>query len=468
MKRKIQISTFLSLAILVAGTGILFSCQKNSYSKEEIADRASLTRVGISREATELSSSDAETVARLYLTENSGINTKSTTKFIKNIVTVTDSTGKNAFYAINFNDGFIWVSATKEFYPILAEVEHGTFSLDDTNTGLDFIRDELIYSAVSQKPDSIITKMRMLWQKYELAEDVEVIRTKVNSEYADELAELKDIAMDNGYKCYPLSKAMENGMTQSIYNTFEEKAIDAYAGGSYDGSDEYDYSATAYIFEKDYSVNEVVNPQVTTHWGQKAPYNSDVPDGKALGCVTVATAQLMRFYKLPIFYNWDAMPDTGSNDILSAFLADLRIKLKIDDGGGGYIKDAVSHLNSLSTKYNFTDEKYYNYKLANFLGRKNVAIMYGTNLKRNVGHAWICDGYTYVDHGIEYQLYVLNPSSRDFDYIKWHTEDITNGFSEYTFHMNWGWDGQDDGFFKEGFWPSDYYSYPTNKGMVLK
>ncbi len=94
--------------------------------------------------------------------------------------------------------------------------------------------------------------------------------------------------------------------------------------------------------------------------------------------------------------------------------------------------------------------------------------MYGTNLKRNVGHAWICDGYTYVDHGIEYQLYVLNPSSRDFDYIKWHTEDITNGFSEYTFHMNWGWDGQDDGFFKEGFWPSDYYSYPTNKGMVLK
>ncbi len=60
MKRKIQISTFLSLAILVAGTGILFSCQKNSYSKEEIADKASLTRVGISREATELSPSNGE------------------------------------------------------------------------------------------------------------------------------------------------------------------------------------------------------------------------------------------------------------------------------------------------------------------------------------------------------------------------------------------------------------------------
>lgn len=257
---------------------ILFSCQKNSSSEEKIVDKTPSTRIGISRKITELTSSDAETIARLYLTDSYG--TKSSTKSIRNIVTVTDSTGKAAFYAINFDDGFIWVSATKDYYPILAEVEHGTFTSNDTGTGLDFVRDELAHSVTSPKPDSILTKMRMLWHKYELAEEGETVRTKVNSEYEEELTELKDIAMDNGYKCYPLSKAIENGMSQGVYNAFEDKAIDAYAGGSYDGSDEYDYNTTAYIFEKDYSVNEVINPQVTTHWGQEDPYNSDVPGGK--------------------------------------------------------------------------------------------------------------------------------------------------------------------------------------------
>ncbi len=446
----------------------LSSCQKNFYSNEGSSDKVASSRIGISRASTELSSSDAETVAKLYLGEQNQLQTKNSAKSIKNIVTVTDSTGRPAIYAINFNDGFIWISAIKDYYPILAEVEHGTFTSGDTGTGLDFIRDELTYSVVSPKPDSIITKMRMLWQKYELAEEGEAIRTKVNSEYEEALAELKDIAMDNGYKCYPLSKAKENGMSESVYNTFEEKAIDAYAGGSYDGNDEYDYNATAYIFEKNYNTNEVINPQVTTHWGQKAPYNSDVPGRKVLGCVTIATAQLMKFYKLPIFYNWDAMPNTGSNDILSAFLADLRVKLKIDNDGSGHIEDAKTYLNSLSSKYKFKIITYSNYELAWSLKQKNVAIMRGYSSKLKAGHAWICDGYTYVDHGMEYLLYVLNPSTRDFDYIKWHTEYTSNGLSEYTFHMNWGWNGQDDGNFKEGYWPSDDYSFSSDKRLVLK
>lgn len=446
---------------------ILFSCQKNSSSEEKIVDKTPSTRIGISRKITELTSSDAETIARLYLTDSYG--TKSSTKSIRNIVTVTDSTGKAAFYAINFDDGFIWVSATKDYYPILAEVEHGTFTSNDTGTGLDFVRDELAHSVTSPKPDSILTKMRMLWHKYELAEEGETVRTKVNSEYEEELTELKDIAMDNGYKCYPLSKAIENGMSQGVYNAFEDKAIDAYAGGSYDGSDEYDYNTTAYIFEKDYSVNEVINPQVTTHWGQEDPYNSDVPGGKKLGCVTIATAQLMKFYRLPIFYNWDAMPNSGSNDILSAFLADLRGKLKIDDDGGGYIADAVTYLNTLNSKYKFKNITYSNYKLVGSLKQKNIAIMRGYSSNLKAGHAWICDGYTYSEHGIEYQLYVLNPSSRDFDYIKWYTQDVSNGFSEYTFHMNWGWEGQYDGNFKEGYWPSsNYYNFSSDKRIVLK
>ncbi len=453
-------------AILVSS--ILASCQKNVYSNEDSSDKVASSRIGISRASTELSSSDAETVAKLYLGEQNQLQTKNSAKSIKNIVTVTDSTGKPAIYAINFNDGFIWISATKDYYPILAEVEHGTFTSGDTGTGLDFIRDELTYSVVSPKPDSIITKMRMLWQKYELAEEGEAIRTKVNSEYEEALAELKDIAMDNGYKCYPLSKAKENGMSESVYNTFEEKAIDAYAGGSYDGSDEYDYDATAYIFEKNYNTNEVINPQVTTHWGQEDPYNSDVPGGKALGCVTVATAQLMKFYKLPIFYNWDAMPNTGSNDILSAFLADLRIKLKIDDNGNGLIKNAVSHLNSLSNKYSFKSISYLNSTLVNNIKQGNVAIMYGNTGGNTVNHAWICDGYRINKCGLEYILYVLNPSSRDFDYIKWHTERTPTLQDLYTFHMNWGYSGDKDGWFYDGNWIVNGSNYSYNKGMVLK
>lgn len=445
----------------------LSSCQNNSYSKEEIIDKMPLTRIGISKDITELSSADAEIVAKLYLGEQNQLQTKNPAKSIKNIVTVTDSTGRPAIYAINFNDGFIWVSATKDYYPILAEVKHGTFTSEDTGTGLDFIRDELTYSVVSPKPDSIITKMRMLWQKYEIAEE-ETIRTKVNSDYYDELTELKDIALDNGYKCYPLSKAKENGMSESVYNTFEEKAIDAYAGGSYDGSDEYDYDATAYIFEKEYSTNETIGPLVATKWGQQAPYNSAVPGDKKLGCVTIATAQFMKFYKLSADYNWEDMPNTSSSSTLSNFLAELRTKLKINDNGEGYISDALKYLNSLTKDPQFSKSKYSSSSLLNYVKRNNVAILYGYNTARNVGHAWICDGHSYQDRGTEYQLYVLNPSAKEFDYIKWHTETISYGFDIHLFSMNWGWYGAYDGWFKESDWPSSTMTYSSDKGMILK
>ncbi len=161
------------------------------------------------------------------------------------------------------------------------------------------------------------------------------------------------------------------------------------------------------------------------------------------------------------------MPDTSSNDVLSAFLADLRVKLKIDDNGNGTTKNTVSYLNTLNKKISFKDISYLNTTLANYIKQSNVAIMYGDGGGNAIGHAWVSDGYRKIRYGLEYQLYVLNPSSRDFDYIKWHTEYHPTGQDLYTFHMNWGYDGYYDGWVYDGNWVVNGSNYSYNKGMIL-
>lgn len=82
----------------------------------------------------ELDATDAAAVAGIYLNNNalsrSGSNKASSRsvigKTVKNVVAINDSVGNPAIYAVNFDDGYIMVSATQKYFPILAEVEHGS------------------------------------------------------------------------------------------------------------------------------------------------------------------------------------------------------------------------------------------------------------------------------------------------------------------------------------------------------
>ncbi len=55
---------------------------------------------------------------------------------------IKDASDRTLMYAVNYEDGYIIVSATKNYYPVLAEVDHGTYTGEKTGTGQDVLMNE--------------------------------------------------------------------------------------------------------------------------------------------------------------------------------------------------------------------------------------------------------------------------------------------------------------------------------------
>lgn len=102
----------------------------SSSEKDEVAYNAKIDPDKII-----ISTDDAKIVASIF----SNINTTSTRSKnwgnIENIVTIEGDNGEPLIYAVNYTDGYVLISASKKYYPILAIVEHGTFSLNMEKSG---------------------------------------------------------------------------------------------------------------------------------------------------------------------------------------------------------------------------------------------------------------------------------------------------------------------------------------------
>lgn len=482
-------SSIIKICCLMAAVA---SCGKSADVQTDVLikepDRI-LRPEGISRDVVALSVSDAEKLANLYLFDN--VKTKSEVRQVREILPVYDEQGNVAMYAVNFDDGFIWVSGTKEFYPILAEVDHGSFSYRDTGYGIDVVRQELVQAISAGDTDIDSLFLRRIWKKYEYV--AAPLRTKYNSEYEDEVIELYDIAADNGYEIFPLSEAEENGVPEYVINELTDVAMDAYAGRPFDET-EYDWQRTAYVMHRTCNEDVVHGPLLTTVWDQVWPYNMKAPvgddgDNLDLGCVTVATAQVMKYYNLPVIfkipvfndvtldYKWSSMPDdyNGLTDDLAMVLAYMRIKLGIKKDGTGYLSDARDYLNSFitsGTKFKLKD--YNRYSVVSDIKNGHPVILGGRKKSETVGHAWVADGCRHVDYGEEYKLYTLRAAAApDFDYENTWTVKVEDNIPVPIFHMNWGWGGFDNGwFYGENWTPSKVgngsYDFTYEKQMLYK
>ena len=400
-----------------------------------------------------LSEKDAVLVASLFT--QSELSTKSfTNKQIKDVVSINDAEGNPAIYAVNFTDGYILVSATKNYYPVLAEVEQGSFNLQ-SDTGQDIIVEELLQSIeyVNSHPEEQVN--RVLWLPYE--QNRSLLKTKANDDFYDFLEEnyLDDWYAD-GRNVYYLYDKPEN-MPDDLYQEFCQRAMEDMA--EVDG---YPYMQCAIITEKLAGTYSKVGPLIQTHWGQGYPYNSEDPYSRNLGCVTIAIAQIMRYYGFPYEYNWSQMPNDTSNTELSSFLFDLRGYLNIDNDGDGYIENGLNYLRSKGYGCNYLTHNIQSV-IASIL-RQEPVIMIGSDAQRGfIGHAWICDGYIKVCPVTEYTLYLLTFDNGEPDTMEQFIVNSTY-YPEYdTFymHMNWGWGGIYDGYFLEGDIENPNYNYTS-------
>lgn len=196
---------------------------------------------------------------------------------------------------------------------------------------------------------------------------------------------------------------------------------------------------------------------VPTMWNQDSPYNYYV-DGPYAGCGPVAAAQIMAYHQYPEVYGtrtyeWDEMlstpyfisiSQTGCDDVawllkMIGYYADADYD---SDGTSTKIDDIVSVFRMLGYSVQGAHEHTHNRVRQSIISYGPV-YMRGTDGPGEVlsdGHAWVVDGYknTYTE-----RIYY-------YDYAPYDVYMTTNLDSRIYYHCNWGWGGDDNGYFLFG------------------
>lgn len=214
----------------------------------------------------------------------------------------------------------------------------------------------------------------------------------------------------------------------------------------------------------------VVAPMLNTEWGQQYPYNIQTPmiEGKrcATGCSTTAIAQVLNYYKFPNRignYNvdWDAISnkekvgEAAFDQAVSGLFYNVGRTLGVSWGVNQTSVD-------MSSIYPYLDWLGYdcegNVSFDHNLVQKSLLHSYpvmamgageyipGYGYRK--GHIWVIDGW---QKWWQYAQYLSpkhrNPKRREHNY----------------YHINWGWDGQRNGYFVAGVFDTEAADQPDHE-----
>jgi hypothetical protein bfra3_23100 len=407
----------------------------------------------LSADILDLKESDARTVANVFIKNDKtrGAGNKS----IKNVVPIPNKNNSTAIYAVNFNEGgYILISATTKYYPVLAVVEQGTYQDIMPETGQDILIKDMIAEIDMAKDNKSDLNINYLWNKYR-KEDTPVHKGQTRAaislstylmpqnNYEDALNDFySQQSSGEGevriFRLYGSDMRLPDGLYEKFVRAAQDEDL-------WEGS-EYEWNYTAYVVERTTESRFQVGPLLTTNWNQNDTFSYD---GNDMGCVTIATAQIMKFFEFPTNYEWNKMPNNVGSDELRAFLAQLKRDLHGSDGRAT-INDAERVLKNFgySVSQSGHDSSKVFYELKN--NRRPVYARGQKNIS-STGHAWVIDGLYYSTHNVCYTLYRLADTS--YPLFRYEPAEAIGPHNEYsdltTFHINWGWGGSYNGWFQD-------------------
>lgn len=423
----------------------------------------------------DVSQKDAISVASEFFRQE----TKSSNKEIGEVVVVKDSVDNPLAYVINYaeGNGFVVVSATKEFYPILAFSEIGSYKLETgmfSDMWLALMKSEIVY----RKSDNDTTYFSE-WNKYLSLPQLSLKNqsTKTVESYqnigwwrSEFIADLWNI--DN----YPPDYF--SGYGEFVGDMFcslsEVRAqLDDY-NGDFDRVESslinMGYDPDVAIFHvKTFRDEARKDIMLSTYWHQDHPFNLMCPNQYPPGCVPVAIGQIMNYHKWPANYaNWTSHDLNNTN---AAFLLS-KIGFDIDMVYGKeqsfprfwmpFILGDLTHVKNFFKNNQYSVSKDASYgnlrEISSALmegypcymeGSKESFSFLGISFPSTDAHAWVCDGYImYKYTNVLVDLYLpqnynqgdntpleKNPYRRDFNFLI--SKEREYGWSYY--HMNWGW-----------------------------
>ena len=371
------------------------------------------------------------------------------------IQTINGESGKPAVYVVNFenNGGFILISASKRYNPILAYSETGHFNLEH-NIGELKEWENTVISEIHKNetlPMDSVRKYLAEWGKYEPQFVATVSpQTMSGSLPHDEFLKLQTIVQDSvmawsskGYEVYTIDGC------PYLDDTQKAGLKEAVIGGMYPPYMEY-WDEFTRIVKRERVVTSNVDNFVQTTWGQGEGYNRFYPilsNGlrAAAGCGPVAAGQIMYYFKHPYKYNWNSMTLHSPSPEAARLLYEIAELSDADyaiDGTFTNILDMKKTFEAMgySVQHKAIDG-FFSSITANCDQQKPVYAR-GTS-EIFGGHAWVISGYHVKDVKHDYEVWT---------FMRYNSFSIyENLFSDsnmsYDFYINWGWDGGDNGYY---------------------
>jgi len=407
-----------------------------------------------------------------------------------------DKDGKPLMYVVNYDEGgFVIISATRDYMPVLAYSEDGFFDVSSIQGGLSLWVDETM-SAVEtsgEPADSVKRSMNRLWRVYE--EDVTkapvtAVSTRSTSSTGFEACverceELTNEYWDEGWTFTSLDNARY---------AFEEAGfLDVYEQICY--SAEFNNSAlsSSVVGWKMGSSYESYGPMLQTQWHQGWPYNS-LCETHPAGCGVIALAQVMKYHDYPqsleyegYFFYCDAIP--VEEDALSKQMALIRLVrektgttyLPLFDVSWATPEGMVSGIEYFDYNVIVENENYRNVE-NEILHHHRPVIMLGhktnsTDLPGSLeyignSHYWVVDGVRKTESDIFMVFAEWQPNDcGEFtqSYYSIDNPNVVSGVTTLYYHYNIGWgDGYDGWFVFNHYYPylrkTFYLSIPLLSG----
>lgn len=209
---------------------------------------------------------------------------------------------------------------------------------------------------------------------------------------------------------------------------------------------------------------ELRDYRVPVRWGQGAPYNNKVPyvcgNSKApAGCVAVAIAQIMAYWKYPSSYNWSiltssptisaySLEDEQRRSEVSKLIADIGSKVHMQYGCNGSGSNIV-YANEALQNYGYNTSYYSDFsydQLTNYIVKNGPTYIRGIDSQTGEGHAWVADAL-YAATGLVTFNHHCYLNGKDV-----HSDVFAFPLSWFDYcrfvHLNWGWDGYSNGWFE--------------------
>lgn len=467
---------FLQFTVMYYFVICITACQKDYSLNQNYSDFQKINN-NAKEISTQISIEKATNIASKFLSYQAFPNLSSRSERYKETecsqIVIPDDNGNPTIYVINYKDGgYVLVSATRNYYPILAFSDKGVFQIpkeEESNGSTLWLNatKESIINCITLN-DSIKADIQALWNHYDMQSGILEYKSTSSTPEAiqacwNRLYELEAQHTGEGWTFTTLESAESIFSGAGYSNTYNDLCISAEFNNSPLNCSVLGWRLSTYRNE--------AGPFIATQWGQNSPFDN-LMDGEKPGCAAVAAAQVMKYYEHPqtmtlngYSFSWNNIPINVQENSDQPWLMKLvSIALNTHHVLSYHYTTPSGLINGLnSLLYNVRENNFSADETTEFLyNNKKPIIMLGnaSNLSWIPGepnleyignsHYWICDGALTITPNILEYFTEWQPYGNGTFVNGWYTANNPGRLQSSTFvyyHMNWGWKGNNDGWY---------------------